>query len=167
MTVYTIGLDGFPKSRVVLLKKYNEEGFIFFTNYNSEKGKAILNNPNVCISFFWTSLERQVIIKGIAEKTSETISDNYFDSRPDGSKLGALASAQSEVIPNRSYLENELKKLEQKFEGKPIPRPKNWGGFIIKPIEVEFWQGRPNRLHDRIKYKLSENYDWNISRLSP
>ena len=167
MTVSTIGLDGFPKSRVVLLKKYNEEGFIFFTNYNSEKGKAILNNPNVCISFFWTSLERQVIIKGIAEKTSETISDNYFDSRPDGSKLGALASAQSEVIPNRSYLENELKKLEQKFEGKPIPRPKNWGGFIIKPIEVEFWQGRPNRLHDRIKYKLSENYDWNISRLSP
>ncbi|WP_430400781.1 pyridoxamine 5'-phosphate oxidase [Flavobacterium sp.] len=167
MTVSTIGLDGFPKSRVVLLKKYNEEGFIFFTNYNSEKGKAILNNPNVCISFFWTSLERQVIIKGIAEKTSETISDNYFDSRPDGSKLGALASAQSEVIPNRSFLENELKKLEQKFEGKPIPRPKNWGGFIIKPIEVEFWQGRPNRLHDRIKYKLSENYDWNISRLSP
>ena len=110
MTVSTIGLDGFPKSRVVLLKKYNEEGFIFFTNYNSEKGKAILNNPNVCISFFWTSLERQVIIKGIAEKTSETISDNYFDSRPDGSKLGALASAQSEVIPNRSFLENELKK---------------------------------------------------------
>jgi len=167
MTVSTIGLDGFPKSRVVLLKKYNEEGFIFFTNYNSEKGKAILNNPNVCISFFWTSLERQVIIKGIAEKTSETISDNYFDSRPDGSKLGALASAQSEVIPNRAFLENELKELEQKFEGKPIPRPKNWGGFIIKPIEVEFWQGRPNRLHDRIKYKLSENYDWNISRLSP
>ena len=167
MTVSTIGLDGFPKSRVVLLKKYNEEGFIFFTNYNSEKGKAILNNPNVCISFFWTSLERQVIIKGIAEKTSETISDNYFDSRPNGSKLGALASAQSEVIPNRAFLENELKELEQKFEGKPIPRPKNWGGFIIKPIEVEFWQGRPNRLHDRIKYKLSENYDWNISRLSP
>jgi len=167
MTVSTIGLDGFPKSRVVLLKKYNEEGFIFFTNYNSEKGKAILNNPNVCISFFWTSLERQVIIKGLAEKTSETISDNYFDSRPDGSKLGALASAQSEVIPNRAFLENELKELEQKFYGKPIPRPKNWGGFIVKPIEVEFWQGRPNRLHDRITYKLSENYDWNISRLSP
>ncbi len=167
MTVSTIGLDGFPKSRVVLLKKYNEEGFIFFTNYNSQKGKAILNNPNVCLSFFWTSMERQVIIKGIAEKTSDIVSDNYFDSRPDGSKLGALASSQSEVIPNRAFLENELKELEQKFEGKPIPRPTHWGGFIIKPIEVEFWQGRPNRLHDRIVYKLSENYDWNIARLSP
>lgn len=167
MTVSTIGLDGFPKSRVVLLKKYNEEGFIFFTNYNSEKGKAILNNPNVCLSFFWTSMERQVIIKGIAEKTSDIISDNYFDSRPDGSKLGALASLQSEVIPNRAFLENELKKLERKFNGKPIPRPNYWGGFIIKPIEVEFWQGRPNRLHDRIIYKLSENYDWKTSRLSP
>lgn len=167
MTVSTIGLDGFPKSRVVLLKKYNEEGFIFYTNYNSEKGKAILNNPHICLSFFWTSLERQVIIKGIAEKTSDIVSDNYFDSRPDGSKLGALASSQSEVIPNREFLENQLKDLEKKFEGKSIPRPNHWGGFIIKPIEVEFWQGRPNRLHDRIVYKMSENYDWKIERLSP
>ena len=167
MTVSTIGLDGFPKSRVVLLKKYNEEGFIFYTNYNSEKGKAILNNPHICLSFFWTSLERQVIIKGIAEKTSDIVSDNYFDSRPDGSKLGALASSQSEVIPSREFLENQLKDLEKKFEGKSIPRPNHWGGFIIKPIEVEFWQGRPNRLHDRIVYKMSENYDWKIERLSP
>ncbi len=167
MTVSTIGLDGFPKSRVVLLKKFNEEGFIFYTNYDSEKGKAILNNPNICLSFFWHSMERQVIIKGIAEKTSENISDNYFASRPDGSKLGAMVSAQSEVIPNRDYLEENLKKLEQEFEGKEIPRPAFWGGFLVRPVEVEFWQGRPNRLHDRIRYKLSENYDWKIDRLSP
>lgn len=167
MTVATIGLDGFPKSRVVLLKKFNEEGFIFYTNYDSEKGKAILNNPNVCLSFFWHSMERQVIIKGIAEKTPENISDNYFASRPDGSKLGAMVSAQSEVIPNRDYLEENLKKLEQEFEGKEIPRPAFWGGFLVRPLEVEFWQGRPNRLHDRIRYKLSENYDWKIDRLSP
>jgi pyridoxamine 5'-phosphate oxidase len=167
MTVATIGLDGFPKSRVVLLKKFNEEGFIFYTNYDSEKGKAILNNPNICLSFFWHSMERQVIIKGIAEKTPENISDNYFASRPDGSKLGAMVSAQSEVIPNREFLEENLKQLEQEFEGKEIPRPTFWGGFLVRPVEVEFWQGRPNRLHDRIRYKLSENYDWKIERLSP
>ncbi|NNT72925.1 pyridoxamine 5'-phosphate oxidase [Flavobacterium sp. IMCC34852] len=167
MTVATIGLDGFPKSRVVLLKKFNEEGFIFYTNYNSEKGKAILNNPNICLSFFWHSQERQVIIKGIAEKTSEIISDNYFDSRPDGSKLGAIVSSQSETIPSREYLDNKLKELEKEFDGKPIPRPDYWGGFLVRPVEVEFWQGRPNRLHDRIRYKLLEDYNWKIDRLSP
>ena len=167
MTVATIGLDGFPKSRVVLLKKFNEEGFIFYTNYNSEKGKAILHNPNVCLSFFWHSQERQVIIKGIAEKTSEIISDTYFDSRPDGSKLGAIVSSQSETIPSRDYLDEKLKTLEKEFEGKPIPRPDYWGGFLVRPIEVEFWQGRPNRLHDRIRYKLLEDYNWQIDRLSP
>lgn len=167
MTVSTIGLDGFPKSRVVLLKKFNEEGFIFYTNYNSEKGKAILNNPNVCLSFFWHSMERQIIIKGIAEKTSATISDNYFASRPDGSKLGAIVSPQSEVIPSRDFLDKKLKELEKQFEGKEIPRPENWGGFLVRPIEVEFWQGRANRLHDRIRYKLEDNFIWKIDRLSP
>jgi len=167
MTVTTIGLDGFPKARVVLLKKFNEEGFIFYTNYNSEKGKAILNNPNVCLSFFWPTVERQIIIKGIAEKTAENISDNYFASRPDGSKLGAIVSPQSEVIPNREFLEDNLKQLEKEWEGKEILRPAHWGGFLVRPVEVEFWQGRPNRLHDRIRYKVTDNYDWKIERLSP
>jgi pyridoxamine 5'-phosphate oxidase len=167
MTVATIGLDGFPKSRVVLLKKFNEEGFIFYTNYNSEKGKAIINNPNICLSFFWHSMERQVIIKGIAEKTPNIISDNYFNSRPDGSKLGALVSSQSQIIPSREYLDNKLKKLQNKYEGKTIPRPNFWGGFLVRPIEVEFWQGRPNRLHDRIRFQLQEDFNWKIDRLSP
>lgn len=166
MTIATIGLDGFPKSRVVLLKKFNEEGFVFFTNYNSEKGKAIENNPNVCLSFFWNSLERQVIIKGVAEKTSGVVSDNYFASRPDGSKLGAIASEQSNVIASREVLENTLKELEQFYEGKEIPRPANWGGYLVKPFEVEFWQGRPNRLHDRIRYQLQDDFGWKIERLS-
>ncbi len=167
MTVSTIGLDGFPRSRVVLLKKFNEEGFIFYTNYDSEKGKSILQNPNVCLSFFWPAAERQVIIKGIAEKTSEAISDNYFASRPDGSKLGAIVSPQSEIIPNRSFLENKLKEIETSYEGKEITRPKNWGGFLVRPISVEFWQGRPNRLHDRIIFKISDKMLWKIQRLAP
>lgn len=167
MTVSTIGLDGFPKSRVVLLKKFNEEGFVFYTNYDSEKGKALLQNPNVCLSFFWPALERQVIIKGIAEKTSEITSNNYFDSRPDGSKLGAIVSPQSETIPNRAFLENKLKELEVSFVGREIPRPQNWGGFIVKPISVEFWQGRPNRLHDRIIYTILDDFSWKIQRLAP
>jgi pyridoxamine 5'-phosphate oxidase len=167
MTVATIGLDGFPKSRVVLLKKYTFEGFIFYTNYDSEKGKAIENNPNICLSFFWHTMERQVIIKGIAEKTTANISDGYFESRPDGSKLGAIVSNQSEVIPSRSVLEDKLKQLEKDFQGKEILRPDFWGGFLVKPVEVEFWQGRPNRLHDRIRYQLQDDFSWKIDRLSP
>ena len=167
MTVSTIGLDGFPKSRVVLLKQFTYEGFIFYTNYNSEKGRAIQANPNVCLSFFWHEMERQVIIKGIAEKTSENTSDGYFESRPDGSKLGATVSPQSEVIPSRSYLEDNLKELEKEYEGKEIPRPKHWGGFLVKPVEIEFWQGRPNRLHDRIRYKHQVDFSWKTERLAP
>lgn len=166
MTVSTIGLDGFPKARVVLLKQFSYEGFIFYTNYNSEKGKAIEVNPNVCLSFFWHSMERQVIIKGKAVKVADNISDNYFDSRPNGSKLGAIVSNQSEVIPSREYLDNKLKQLEDELSGKEILRPKFWGGYIVEPQEVEFWQGRPNRLHDRIRYQLQSDQSWKIERLS-
>lgn len=167
MTVATIGFDGYPKSRVVLLKKYNEEGFVFYTNYESQKGRAIAMNPKVCLSFFWHSMERQVIIKGEAQKVLPSISDGYFDSRPDGSKLGALVSNQSSVIPDRAYLEEKLKNLEKQYEGKVIPRPDFWGGYLVVPVEVEFWQGRPNRLHDRIRYILLEDYSWKIERLAP
>jgi pyridoxamine 5'-phosphate oxidase len=167
MTLSTIGLDGFPKSRVVLLKKYTYEGFIFYTNYESEKGKAILNNPNVCISFFWPAAERQIIIKGKAEKIATNLSDGYFESRPRGSQLGALVSNQSDTIESRAILEDRLKQLEIKFEGKEIPRPDFWGGFIVKPVEMEFWQGRPNRLHDRLRFQLDADYNWILDRLSP
>lgn len=167
MTVSTIGLDGFPKSRVVLLKKYTHEGFIFYTNYKSEKGRAISNNPNVCVSFFWPNLERQVIIKGKAEKIAENLSDGYFESRPRGSKLGALVSNQSSVIASRDELEDELTRLEKEYDGKEVQRPKHWGGYIVKPISMEFWQGRPNRLHDRIRYRLENGLDWVVERLAP
>lgn len=167
MTISTIGLDGYPKSRVVLLKKFTYEGFIFYTNYNSEKGKAISSNSNVCLSFFWPAAERQIIIKGNAEKIADNLSDGYFESRPRGSQLGALVSNQSDVIPDRVYLEEKLVELEKAYIGKEITRPSNWGGYIIKPIAIEFWQGRPNRLHDRIRYSLQNDFNWSINRLSP
>ncbi|QLG47296.1 pyridoxamine 5'-phosphate oxidase [Costertonia aggregata] len=167
MTISTIGLDGYPKSRVVLLKKYTYEGFIFYTNYESEKGKAMAQNPNVCISFFWPNLERQVIIKGAAEKISENLSDGYFESRPDGSKLGAIVSKQSTVIPSRNVLEEDLERLEKEYKNKEIERPHFWGGYIVKPVSIEFWQGRPNRLHDRIRYTLQKDFNWKIERLAP
>jgi pyridoxamine 5'-phosphate oxidase len=167
MTLSTLGLDGFPKGRVVLLKKYTQQGFIFYTNYESEKGKSIIAHPRVSLSFHWAGAERQVIIKGKAEKIEADVSDGYFESRPRGSQLGAHASQQSTVIPNRQTLENQLKTLEEKFKNKSIPRPEFWGGFIVKPIEIEFWQGRANRLHDRIRYQLQSDLNWKIERLSP
>jgi len=166
MNISTFGLDGFPKNRIVLLKKFSEQGFFFYTNYESEKGKAILTHPKVCLSFFWQSMERQVIIKGIAEKTTEEDSDSYFACRPTGSKLGAILSPQSRVIPSREFMEKQLKLLEQEFENREITRPKNWGGFLVRPVSIEFWQGRANRLHDRIRYQQKDNL-WKIERLAP
>lgn len=167
MTIATIGKDGYPKSRVVLLKKFTWEGFIFYTNYTSEKGQAIQENNNICLSFFWPALEQQIIIKGQAEKLAENLSDGYFESRPDGSKLGAWASNQSSVVSSREELEENLSSLEKRFESKEIPRPEHWGGYLTKPTSIEFWQGRPNRLHDRILYTLQEDFSWKLERLAP
>ncbi|NKI31923.1 pyridoxamine 5'-phosphate oxidase [Croceivirga thetidis] len=167
MTISTLGLDGFPKNRVVLLKKFTHEGFIFYTNYDSEKGVAISENPNLCISFFWPNLERQVIIKGKAEKLATNLSDGYFESRPRGSQLGALVSNQSQPIESREFMEEKLRALEIEYDGKEINRPANWGGYLVRPISIEFWQGRPNRLHDRILFTLTEDYDWHKQRLQP
>ncbi|MDB4180694.1 pyridoxamine 5'-phosphate oxidase [Flavobacteriaceae bacterium] len=167
MTLSTIGLDGYPKNRVVLLKKYTYKGFIFYTNYESEKGKSISANSNVCLSFHWEKAEKQVIIKGSAIRIAEDQSDEYFESRPKGSQLGAIVSNQSEVIESRGVLEKKLKTLEAAYDNKKILRPKFWGGFLVNPVEVEFWQGRANRLHDRIRYQRQTESSWTTERLSP
>jgi pyridoxamine 5'-phosphate oxidase len=167
MTLSTIGKDGFPKSRVVLLKSYDENGFVFYTNYNSEKGQSITLKPEVCISFFWPSAERQVIIKGIAKKISEADSKRYFNSRPKGSQLGAIVSPQSKEIDGREVLEERLKVLEEEYKNKEVEKPNDWGGFCVEPHSFEFWQGRPNRLHDRFLFEKTNSYDWNIKRLAP
>ncbi|PXW15276.1 pyridoxamine 5'-phosphate oxidase [Chryseobacterium sp. CBTAP 102] len=166
MAVSTVEEDGCPRTRMVLLKAYTYEGFIFYTNYNSRKGKAIEDNHKACLHFFWPNLERQIIIKADLEKVAENLSDGYFHSRPKGSQLGAVVSPQSQVIPNKEFLEEKLKELEKEYENTEVPRPANWGGYIARPYEIEFWQGRPNRLHDRIIYEL-EDLDWKISRLAP
>ncbi len=166
MAVSTLEEDGCPRTRMVLLKAYTHEGFIFYTNYSSRKGKAIEKNHKACLHFFWPNLERQIIIKADLEKVAGNLSDGYFHSRPKGSQLGAAVSPQSQVIPDREFLEEKLKQLEKEYENREVPRPENWGGYLAKPYEIEFWQGRPNRLHDRIIYQL-ENLDWKISRLAP
>lgn len=166
MTLSTIGLDGFPKGRIVLLKRFDENGFYFYTNYESEKGRSIAENNHISLSFFWPNLERQVLIKGVATKTTEEDSNHYFQSRPRGSQLGAVVSNQSGTVENRAVLEEKLRALEIEFENMEIPKPAHWGGFLVKPIAIEFWQGRANRLHDRILYSLVERA-WKIERLAP
>lgn len=167
MAIATVDEDGCPRSRMVLLKSYSEEGFVFFTNYDSKKGHAIERNAKGCLHFFWPALERQIIIKVNINRVPENYSDDYFHSRPKGSQLGAMVSPQSQVIPNRNYLEDRLKSFESEYQNAEIPRPKNWGGYLAKPYEIEFWQGRPNRLHDRMVYLLQSDGTWQIHRLAP
>lgn len=169
MSISTTEEDGGPRTRMVLLKSYDEVGFVFYTNYDSQKGEAIDKTHKACLHFFWPNLERQITIKCDVEKIAAEKSDNYFHSRPRGSQLGAVVSPQSEEIPDRSFLENKLEELEKNYSDtdKKIERPENWGGFLAKPYEIEFWQGRPNRLHDRIIYKLSKGDKWSVSRLAP
>ena len=166
MTLSTLGLDDFPKSRIVLLKALIEEGFVFYTNYQSEKGTSIAHHSKVGLAFFWPPLERQVIIKGEAVKLTNEASDAYFQSRPKGSQIGAIVSDQSKVISDRTIMEAKLEALEIEYVEKDVPRPDHWGGYVVKPLCIEFWQGRPNRIHDRIRCQLQGNF-WNIERLAP
>lgn len=167
MSLVTQGEDGFPKARIVLLKQFSSEGFVFYTNYKSEKGRALAANSQLGISFFWPALERQVIVKGMAEKVAAEVSDAYFYSRPLGSQLGAIASNQSEPIASREVLEQRLALLEEKHKNNPPKRPKHWGGYLVRPQQIEFWQGRPNRLHDRLLFSLSPEQEWTAERLAP
>jgi pyridoxamine 5'-phosphate oxidase len=166
MILSTSTPDGIPSSRVVLLKDVNSDGFSFFTNYNSRKGREIASDPNVSLLFLWLPLERQVRIEGAAHKLTESESDAYFHSRPAGSRLGAWASEQSSIVADRKTLENRLKEFENKWTDGAIPRPNSWGGYRVKPHLFEFWQGRDNRLHDRFRYTLSQ-HEWIIHRLAP
>lgn len=167
MVLSTVDASGHPSSRVVLLKDIKKEGFTFFTNYNSRKGRELLNNPAVCLLLFWPELQRQVRIEAVAEKLISEESDEYFDSRPRGSQIGAIASPQSQVIANREELEDRVALIEGKFEDvNSIPRPYYWGGFFLRPSRMEFWQGRSSRLHDRLVY-LKDESNWIIKRLAP
>jgi pyridoxamine 5'-phosphate oxidase len=167
MTLATASADGMPSARIVLLKEFNKEGFVFFTNYNSFKGQQMAENPKACLVFFWKELERQVRITGLIQKINAVDSDAYFHSRPLGSQVGAVTSPQSQVIENRNWLDEEYKRKEQELAFKTINRPGHWGGYIVKPVIIEFWQGRPSRLHDRLQYTLQGNGEWKVERLAP
>ncbi len=167
MTLATVDPDGIPSARIVLLKGFDEQGFVFFTNYNSQKANDLARNNRACLVFFWKELERQVRISGIAEKVSTAENIVYFNSRPDGSKIGAWASPQSLVVAGKAWLKETFDYYRERFKHGEIPKPPHWGGYRVKPFKVEFWQGRPNRLHDRIQYTLTEKETWAIERLAP
>lgn len=167
MTLATASADGMPDARIVLLKGFDDKGFTFFTNYHSSKGQQLLENPRACLVFFWRELERQIRLSGLVVPVSDQESDEYFNSRPEGSRIGAWASPQSEVIDGRAWLEQNEQKIREDFLDGKISRPPHWGGYRIRPTRIEFWQGRPNRLHDRILYSLQRNGSWKIERLAP
>jgi len=167
MTLATVNAEGLPAARIVLLKGYDENGFIFFTNYNSNKGGELEKNPNACLVFFWKELERQIRITGKVEKISTEESIAYFNSRPDGSKIGAWASPQSLAVAGKAWLIETFDFYRERFKHGEIPKPPHWGGYRVKPFKVEFWQGRPSRMHDRIQYSLQADGKWGIERLAP
>jgi pyridoxamine 5'-phosphate oxidase len=167
MTLSTASADGIPAARIVLLKDFSEKGFSFYTNYESYKGKQLLENPKACLVFFWKELERQVRVTGLVEKLSEKESDEYYRSRPEASRIGAWTSPQSQVIESRQWIDEHFNEMVNKLEGTDIKRPPHWGGYIVRPVVIEFWQGRPGRLHDRIQYTLEDDGSWKIERLAP
>jgi pyridoxamine 5'-phosphate oxidase len=167
MVLATADKQGRPSSRLVLLKQVDERGFVFFTNYSSRKGRELAENPHATLTFPWHALERQVCINGTVSKVSRDESETYFKLRPRGARLGANVSRQSEVVSNREFLERRLGQLDQQHPGEDIPMPADWGGYVLAPVEIEFWQGRPNRLHDRLRYRGRPGSTWVIERLSP
>lgn len=167
MALATVGADGRPSVRMVLLKGLDERGFVFYTNYESRKGRELEDTPWAALDFFWPAMERQVRVEGTVERVTAEESDTYFHSRPVGSQLGATASRQSEIIPDRDVLEQRVAELSEQYRDQEIPRPEYWGGYRVVPDFIEFWQGRVSRLHDRLRYRLSADGSWKIERLSP
>jgi len=167
MTLATASADGIPSARIVLLKNFSEKGFVFFTNYESFKAQQIEDNPKARLGFFWKELERQVRITGLVQKVPATESDLYFHSRPETSRIGAITSPQSRVIESRKWIDDAFEKNNKNMAGKVINRPGYWGGYIVRPIIVEFWQGRSSRLHDRLQYSLQNDNEWKVERLAP